>query len=164
MHIIDSNVLITAKNTYYPLDRVPEFWEWLVHQGQLGNIKIPEEIVEEIRDGNDDLAAWMRQDEVSDSLTLNENANIDLVRRVINDGYAPNLTDDELERLGRDPFIVAHALEDPDDITVVTTENSRPGRQRGNRHLPDVCNDLGVRCRNTFEMLEELDFRTGWNR
>lgn len=164
MYIIDANVLITAKNTYYAFDRVPEFWDWLVYQGELGNIKIPQEIMEEIREGNDDLADWIRQDHVSGALALDQNANVDLVRHVINDGYAPDLTDDELERLGRDPFIVAHALENPEEITVVTTENSRPTRVRGNRHLPDVCNDLGVEWRNTFEMLEELDFTTQWNR
>jgi Domain of unknown function (DUF4411) len=45
----DANVLITASNTYYPIDQVPEFWAWLKHQGKLGNIKLPVEMLEEIR-------------------------------------------------------------------------------------------------------------------
>ncbi|MEJ1354792.1 MAG: DUF4411 family protein, partial [Candidatus Sedimenticola sp. (ex Thyasira tokunagai)] len=42
--LLDANVLINAKNFYYPIDRVPEFWDWLVHQGETGNIKVPVEI------------------------------------------------------------------------------------------------------------------------
>ena len=163
VHLVDANVLITAKNTYYQMDRVPEFWEWLVHQGQQGNVKIPQEIIEELRDGNDDLAEWIRQDHVTAALKLVEDVDIQLVRRVMDEGYAPDLVDDELERVGRDPFLVAHALAYPDDRTVVTTENSKPRRVRGNRHLPDVCADFDIDCCNTFEMTERLDFSTRWN-
>ncbi|WP_410001046.1 DUF4411 family protein [Rhizobium leguminosarum] len=27
MHLLDANVLITAHNLYYPIQRVPEFWD-----------------------------------------------------------------------------------------------------------------------------------------
>lgn len=29
LYLLDANVLIAAKNSYYAFDRVPEFWEWL---------------------------------------------------------------------------------------------------------------------------------------
>ena len=32
LFLLDASVLITANNTYYPIERVPEFWEWLAHQ------------------------------------------------------------------------------------------------------------------------------------
>ena len=47
-YLFDANVLITASNTYYPIDQIPEFWAWVQHQGKLGNIKLPVEILEEI--------------------------------------------------------------------------------------------------------------------
>ncbi|MBT3884724.1 MAG: DUF4411 family protein, partial [Rhodospirillaceae bacterium] len=31
MHLLDANVFISAQRDYYPLDRVPEYWEWLAH-------------------------------------------------------------------------------------------------------------------------------------
>ena len=46
---------------------------------------------------------------------------------------ASDLKDDEVERLGRDPFLIAHALVDPEHRCVVTTENSKPKKQRANR-------------------------------
>ncbi len=29
LYLIDASMLITASNSYYPLDSVPEFWELL---------------------------------------------------------------------------------------------------------------------------------------
>ena len=83
---------------------------------------------------------------------------------MVKTGYAPDLSDEELERVGRVPFLIAHALRDPARRTVVTTEVSRPKKRRANRHIPDVCRHLEVRCRNTFEFIEELNFTTGWRR
>ena len=46
--LLDANVLIDANRDYYPIERVPEFWDWLVEMGELGRVKIPLEIYEEI--------------------------------------------------------------------------------------------------------------------
>jgi hypothetical protein len=54
LYLFDANVLITASNTYYPIDQIPEFWEWLQFQGRGGNIKLPLEIMEEILAGKKD--------------------------------------------------------------------------------------------------------------
>lgn len=45
-YLLDANVLIDANRDYYPLGRVPEFWDWLRHQGHLGNAAVPFEIFE----------------------------------------------------------------------------------------------------------------------
>ena len=44
--------------------------------------------------------------------------------------------------------------------TVVTTEASRPKKQRANRHIPDVCDALGVLHCNTYDLIRALDFTT----
>ncbi len=70
LYLLDANTLIDAKRDYYPIDRVPEFWDWLVFHWQQGNIKIPIEVYEEFADtkdkrGNKDaLATWAEQAEV----------------------------------------------------------------------------------------------------
>lgn len=164
MYLLDANVLIDAHRDYYPLARVPEFWRWLTHHGTSGSVKIALEIYEEVKRGDDELAHWLREPATQASLLLAHEPDPVLVRRVIEDGYAADLTDDELERLGRDPFLIAYALASPAASCVVTTERSRPSRVRGNRHIPDVCSGLGVRACHTFDLLRELDFRTGWDR
>ena len=163
LYLLDANVLIDANRDYYPIERVPEFWEWLEDAGENGNAKIPREVYEEASDGHDALANWMKRDSIKTALLLEEEPDVALVSRAIDDGYASDLTDDEVEKIGRDPFLIAYALTDSGQRCVVTTEVSKPRRQRANRHLPDVCNTLGVRCCNTFEFLRALDFSTGWN-
>lgn len=77
LYLLDANVLITAKDSYYPLDTVPEFWEWLEHMALQGRVKIPVEIFEEIREGPkkvgaDLLYAWIQQAHVRRALVLDE--------------------------------------------------------------------------------------------
>lgn len=162
IYLLDANVLIDANRDYYATDRVPEFWAWLVHQGSNDAVKIPIEIYEEIKDGNDALATWAKDDAVETALLFDEAADPTIVATITDDGYASDLTDDEIVKIGRDPFLISYAMIDPTDRTVVTTEVSRPKRQRANRHIPDVCGTFGLRSRNTFEFVRELDFSTNW--
>ena len=162
LYLLDANVLIDANRDYYPIARIPEFWEWLAHNGVEGHVKIPCEMYEEIKDGDDDLGRWARETDIKQAIVLDEEADVSLVSRVVNGGYASDLTDDEIEKIGRDPFLIAYALVAPGLRCVVTTEVSKPKRQRANRHVPDVCEDLGLLCRNTFEFIRAMDFKTGW--
>ena len=162
LYLLDANVLIDANRDYYAFDRVPEFWEWLEDQGIQDRVKIPLEVYEEIKQGNDDLASWAKRAEVKQALLLEEEADADLVSEVVERGYAPDLTDDEIQKLGRDPFLIAYALDS--ERCVVTTEASKPKRQRANRHVPDVCGAFGIRTCDTFALIRDLNFRTSWRR
>lgn len=162
LYLLDANVLIDAHRDYYPISRVPEFWDWLEHHGEQGNIKIPGEIWEEVTDGTGKLVEWMKRDGTELALRIEVELDASEVSYVVGEGYASDLRDHEVEKLGRDPFLVAYALAIEDDCTVVTTEASKPSRQRANRHLPDVCQDVDIESCNTFELTRRLDFRTSW--
>ena len=169
LYLLDANTLIDAKRDYYPISRVPEFWDWLVHHGQQENIKIPIEVYEEFsdtkdQDGNkDELASWSEQAEVKEALLLNEDAEQDFIARIIYGGYINNPTDDQILKIGRDPFLLSYALKDLENRCIVTTEQSKPSRKGANRHVPDVCKDFDIRCINSFQLLRELNFSTGWS-
>jgi len=162
LYLLDANVLIDANRDYYPIERVPEFWDWLEHHGAAGKVKMPLEIYEEVRDGKDDLASWIKTTPVTESLRYAEEVDVELVSKAVSEGYAPDLTDDEILKLGRDPFLLAYALASPSSHCIVTTEVSRPSKRRGNRRLPDVARDFGIESCNTFEFTRRLDFRTNW--
>lgn len=162
LYLIDSNVLINANRDYYPIDRVPEFWGWLVHMGELGFVKIPIEVYEELKKGNDGLGDWLKKEEIKNALLFNEEVAVVMVRRVIYEGYAPDLTDSEVEQLGRDPFLIAYGLQPNSGRCLVTTENSKPSKQRANRHIPDVCDYFNIPCCDAFEFIHALGFRTDW--
>src|SRR5450631_3510283 len=108
------------------------------------------------------LFAWATAEETKSAILFDEEADMNLVSRVINEGYAPDLTDDEIVQIGRDPFLIAYALVSPANRCVVTTEVSAPRKVRQNRHVPDLCRTMGVLCCNTFAMSKALGFKTGW--
>ena len=165
LYLLDANVLIDANRDYYPIERVPEFWDWLVEMGKSGFVKVPEEIYEEIvlppPSRPDALVDWLLLNR--DVMVLDEPVSERLVLHVVEQGYAPDLTDEEVEKIGRDPFLFAYTLANVSERRIVTNERSRPSQTRANRHIPDVGHDLGVwRCLNTFELIRELDFHTSW--
>lgn len=162
MYLLDANVLIDANRDYYPIARIPEFWEWLEHQGSGGAVKVPIEIYEEVKDGTDDLAKWIKGPSVTAAIRHTADVDPILVARAVAEGYAPDLADDEVLKIGRDPFLLAYALADPNGHCVVTTEVSKPSKRRANRHLPDVARQFGIDSCNTFEFTRRLDFRTSW--
>lgn len=163
LYLLDANITITANGTYYPIEQVPEFWGWLQHQGERGNVKMPLEIMEEVKQGREDdpLVEWIKKPEIEQALRLQETVDVEMVQRVVQ-AYATDLTDDEVEQLGRDPFLIAYALAVPAHRCVVTTEVSKPSAQRQNRKVPDVCRSLGLSCCGPFDLNKHLGFRTQW--
>lgn len=161
LYLVDASSLITAHNTYLALHRVPEFWDWLLHQGGNGAVKMPKVIYEEVEDGNDALADWMGEKATKDALLLDEAAAPAHVLTAMA-CYGPNPAEADLVTIGKDPFLVAAALVDTADRRVVTAEVSKPGRTGPRRHLPDVCADCGVSSITLVQLMKNLNFTTGW--
>jgi Domain of unknown function (DUF4411) len=169
LYLLDANTLIDAKRNYYPIDRVPEFWDWLVYLGQQEKIKIPLEIYEEFTDKKDKhgkkdmLAVWAEQQENKEALLFEEEVDRSLVNQIVYKGYTPDPTDEDIRKVGRDPFLISYAIRDIENRTIVTTENSKPKKKGANRKIPDVCEYFDIHCINTFQMINELNFSTSWN-
>jgi len=157
MFLLDSNVFIFAKRDYYPLDRVPEYWYWLLHQAEIDNIKIPRQIFDELQGHDDELQAWLKENE--DTMVLAGDGLDARVGEVLA-CYCDDITEAELESLGADPFLIATGLLNGCDI--VSKEGSKPAAQRANKKVPDICRALGVRCITDHALIRELDFRTNW--
>jgi hypothetical protein len=161
LYLLDADTLITGDHLAYPLRRFPIFWEWLRHQGSLGSVKIPTEQYEEITGGRGELVDWLRVDEHRVALLLAEEADLNTVARVTLDGYG-DLNENEIEQVGRDPFLISYGLVDLGERTVVSFEVSAPAKLRANRKVPDVCRHFGVPCCNLYELIRALDFTTDW--
>lgn len=162
MYLLDANVLIDANRDFYGLEAVPEFWGWLLYQAEAGQIKIPNEIYDELTPGKHPLDIWLRENARRNVLELAEEIDVVSIQKVLSEGYAPDLTDAEIGNLGRDPFLIAYALIDTPNRIVVTTEVSKPKRLRANKHVPDVCDLMGVKWCPAFDLYRQLGFRTNW--
>lgn len=145
LYLLDANVLITAHSQYYPIDRVPEFWEWLAYQAELGHVKMPIETYEEVTDGSL-LYGWVRDPQRKGAILLDEAVDQSLLDQVVSQGYAPDLTEIELEQVGFDPFLVAYGLASPSDRCVVTLEKLTPqqaaAKPPGSRRMQHARRDM----------------------
>lgn len=57
-YLIDSNVLIEAKNRHYGFDFCPAFWTWLVESNLRDRVFSIEGVKQELVKRDDDLANW----------------------------------------------------------------------------------------------------------
>jgi hypothetical protein len=158
LYLIDANVLIRAHGDYYPIDRIKPFWEWLLGQAEAARVQMPREIYDEVAKSPDLLGQWLRRPDVKKAIILPDVTNGATVADVIAQGYAPDLNDVELEKIGRDAFLVAAAMGGVGRV-VVTRERSSPKKQGANRKVPDVCTTMGVTWIDDFELWRVLDFR-----
>jgi hypothetical protein len=158
LYLLDANTLIRANADYYPLERIPHFWDWLVECGKNDRVKIPNEIADEIIVGHDQVADWLKGEDAKSVMRLDEKVDVAALRNVVNNGYAPDLDATEMQKIGRDPFLIAYAL-GKSSRSVVTKEVSKPTKQRANRKVPDVCDMCGVRWFSDFGFYKDADFR-----
>ena len=163
MYLIDANVLIFANNSYYPIDRVPQFWEWIQRMSQENRIKIPREMYDEITEGHDDLCQWISSPNISQDIVFSEKLDRSLYNEVIEIGYGLPLDAPEIEeKVGKDPFLIAYALKGRligESRIVVSNEVSKSRKTGANRKVPDVCNDLEIECITDIECYRTLGFR-----
>ena len=100
-YLLDANVLIDADKLYYSIDRVPEYWTWLLHHASAGDVKVPIEIYNEVKVGQDRVARLVRQER--SRLVLQAEVSAARARTVL-DRYGQNLNATELQKIGQDPF------------------------------------------------------------
>ncbi len=162
LYLLDASSVIGVHDTYYSSDRVPEFWEWLQFQFRKGVCKIPPSVFAEIKPTNEKFKNWLSTNKKD--LVLSKHENLELVRNVEAEAYGQNLTEVQVKKIGADPFLIASALENREQRSVVTHEVSKPSKKGANRQIPDICDQLDVRWMSTLEFIEVLDFKTRWKR
>lgn len=175
LYLLDANVLIDAKNKYYPIKRVPEYWEWLLYKAEKGNIKIPFEIYQELSDPDkkfqekDDLAQWLETEANKALLLLEEDIDSEALNCVLEEytwdsktkAYGEKLSEDELDVIENDAILVSYAHM-KENRCVVTLEMPRPSKKRHNKKIPDICNGLNIAWCDPFKLNRELNFSTNW--
>ena len=159
MRLLDANVFITAKNSYYSLDLVPAFWSWLETQAETGELASTDLIYDELKAGGDDLAAWANSRKtlmfhVPSTSAVVAGHVATLGAWAAGAGYKQHVIHEFLDCA--DPFLVGAAAEF--GFTVVTLETPA-GAKRKKVKMPDACARLGVTWETTFDMMRALGAR-----
>lgn len=156
MHLLDANVLIEAKNTYYRFGIAPGFWQWLRDAHRSGQVASVPAVKQELLAQEDELASWARR--LPDSFWIPESAaTVDALRSlaVWTMQTAPLFTigarTDFLA--SADYRLIAEAI--AGSHFVVTREQPAP-RAVKRVKIPDVCAALGVVVTSPFDAYSAL--------
>ena len=141
-YLVDSNVLIEAKNRHYPLDVVPAFWDWIKAGHAKGLVYSVPEVRDEIEAGKDELSSWIKSLPRSfwRPTTTGVVGSLSTVASWVTSEprWAQAAKDEFLD--AADYPLIAHAL--ADGLTVVTHENGLGAIKRVK--IPDVCDHFRV--------------------
>lgn len=164
MHIIDTSVLIEAKNFYYQPEFCQGFWDFVLEKNINGDIVIIDAVKQEImatNSNNDLLKIWLQTNTENIVITDNNAPTIqhyfseianDLNTGKISEGYTQDKIAEFLS--GADPWLVATARHL--NGIVVTNEVFVSDPRSKKVKIPNVCRHYGVFYTTPFEMLKQL--------
>lgn len=161
-YVLDSDVLIAAKNQYYAFDICPGFWTSLREKNQEKRLLSIDLVRKELLRGEktEELVQWVkRRDSEKFFVPVVDEHVMRYYERILE--YVRSEKQWHEENVakfaeGADGWLVAYGLYI--NAVVVTNEVSAPHSKKEIK-IPDVCQKFGVRWVNTFEMLRELGIR-----
>ncbi len=164
LYIVDSDVLISAKNSYYSFEICPGFWDSLIQHHQSGEVFSLDRIRQELLAGrkDDDLVHWTTNNVPASFFLSTQDADtVEAFEEIMLWVQRhPQYFDSAKAKFATeaDGWLAAYARVRGN--TVITNEQPRP-ESRHRILLPDVCNHFDVKHDGTFAMLKALRVRYG---
>lgn len=160
--LLDSDVFIAAKNSYYAFDICPGFWTGLLHHHHQGKIYSISRVRGELLTGRktEDLVQWV-SNQIPDEffLEVDEDQVTSAYTEIMLWSQRHTRYFDRAKAkfaTGADGWLVAYAK--VHGAVVITNEQPAP-ESKTEIKLPDVCAQFEVRYKDTFVMLRELAVR-----
>lgn len=149
-YVLDTNVFITLQRRYPP-DIFSSLWEKIENLFENGTAISSDEVLEEIKHGDDDLVKWAQKRK---KYFYQSDENIQAGVTDILSRYGSLVTSAKKANAA-DPFVIALAKQM--NCTLVTEE-----KHSGNKDapkIPNVCDAYSVRCLKFFAFLRELNIK-----
>jgi hypothetical protein len=158
-YLIDSDVLITAKNSYYAFDFCPGFWDAILQGLEQGRVRSIDRVKTELLNGTSDdpLVEWVNEVvPAAFFVSTTESEVVEAFQSIMlwvqqHPQYTPPAKAKFAS--GADGWLVAHASVHGEKV--VTLEQPAPESQNSVK-IPDVCNQFGVSTSTPFSMLRDL--------
>lgn len=166
-YLIDSDVLITAKNRYYAFPICPGFWDSILHGHSCGYLHSIDRVRQELLNGgkDDDLVHWVGQSVPASFFLASDSGEVvaAYTKVMLWVTRHPQYQAEAKANFasGADGWLVAHGA--VTGQTIVTNEQPRPESRRMIK-LPDVCRQFNVQFEDTFAMLHRLGVQYRYSR
>jgi hypothetical protein len=152
-YLLDSNSFIQPKNTSYPFDVVPSYWDWLVESNKRGVVFSIEKVEAELLAQQDDLSRWVKARGAAFFLKPDSGIHPELkaVAEWV-ENHTPYTEAAKQAFFGSaDYYLIAQAR--AEGFIVVTFEKHENSVHRVK--IPSVCDGVGVKCCNLYKMLKD---------
>lgn len=154
MYLLDSDVLIEAKNRHYGFEICPGFWEWLDRAHADGIVCSVEKVQEELEAGQDELTDWAK---ARPAFFLNPDERV-VAGLTATSAWLNTSRYDGANRTmflqAADYYLVGHAYGTV--YTVVTHERPSTGKKV---KIPDACNAMQVKWASLWTLLHNEGVR-----
>jgi len=148
LYVLDTSALIDAWRKWYSPHSIPTFWTRLEQLGADGLAAIPDAVLLELSDQDDDVYRWVRERE--ERLVCESDERVqEIVARISADYPAYRNTAPGGKNFA-DPFVIATAKHN--GCAVVTHERAT-GDMNGPR-MPDVCRAEQIRPLQMYELVQ----------
>ncbi len=153
IYCLDANVLIKAWESYYAPKFCPSYWTVLDELGAQGQVFVPFWVAEEVHRTDDDLSRWLKKSRIK-VRSVTEEVGLKLKEIYAKDPRHQLLVDNTKQRSLADPWLIAHAM--VESACVVSKEEKPTAANNKRVKIPHVCDAMGIRCIDDFQMIEEL--------
>lgn len=158
--VLDSNFFIEAHRANYPLDIAFSFWDKVKQLAKNGKIISIDKVQKELYNKNDALKDWCVNNLPNNffkdtSEIMAEYGEVSAWATSRSDHYLQKALSEFLDVDEADAFLIAYALSDKANRTIVTQEVSNPF-QKNRIKIPEPCNSLNINFCNTMEMFRKL--------
>lgn len=161
-YLLDSNIYINFYDRYYQQDIFPSFWRTIIPILNR-NVVIPKIVIDENYQDSW-FSSWIDTN-YSTPIIKHKDYTVEWVSVLEHIASHNCYKDAALEsakgwaqEMIADPWIIAIALKD--DLTIVTNETKNPNLTSANpsksAKIPDVCDDLGIRCITMNQFFTEV--------
>lgn len=165
--LLDSNTFITPYRLYYSFDFAPGYWQQLATSLQLDNVVVLDVVFKEVSKMEDELSTWIKNLNNFKPRSTRTSSILVNYGKVLNYVQSCGLYKDEALRNWSqeyiaDPWLIAVAMDL--NATIITEETpvgsglstKNPSR---NAKLPDVAKNFGVKCKNLFYFMRQMNFK-----
>lgn len=119
-------------------------------------IFIPSMVYDEIVRTDDELSEWLKGSSIkSKPITFDVTEILKSIYAA--DPYHKHLVDSKKGRSLADPWVIAHAIQE--NAVVVTKEEKVTALNSTKIKIPNVCDNMGVKWINDYNMIEELGLK-----
>jgi hypothetical protein len=159
-YVLDTSVLIDAKDLYYGFDLCPGFWDWLDQEIAAGEVMSIARVRRELLDREDELAAWARSRPAG--FFRDEDPTVAAAMRRVSDwAMAGDFRDDaKRDFLAKaDSMLVAYALAYGHTVVTHEVHNAGNANERKRIKIPTACLAFAVPSELAFPWLQRRGAR-----